>query len=163
MLKLSVLSVYALTLMSSIIAVTSFSPLPPPSLSSKYTSKTPSTATTLFNQVSETIANQEDTYLSLAMQSEGVMAKPDIVYVIMYNPGTENEAIHTMEYPRGTMRTGDLLLAFESIEEVNYFANMIRSDGDFMEEPIPTPTPLIQLEMASQQMGLPMKVVPASS
>mmetsp|Transcript_21792 Transcript_21792/g.32405 ORF Transcript_21792/g.32405 Transcript_21792/m.32405 type:complete len:98 (-) Transcript_21792:119-412(-) len=97
------------------------------------------------------------------MQSEGVMAKPDIVYVIMYNPGTENEAIHTMEYPRGTSRTGDMLLAFESIEEVNYFANMIRSDGDFMEEPIPTPTPLIQLEMASQQMGLPMKVVPASS
>jgi hypothetical protein len=104
------------------------------------------------------VQQEEDRYLELAMQSEGIVARPDVVYVIMYNPGTEQEGIHTMEFPRGGET--DLLLAFESIEDCVNFSNKLRQDPNWQQEPIPTPTPLDQVEIACQQMGLPLKVVP---
>jgi hypothetical protein len=117
----------------------------------------PPSSTRIF-QMQNAVQQEEDRYLELAMQSEGVMARPDVVYVIMYNPGTEQEGIHTMEFPRG--EETDLLLAFESIENCVNFSNMLRQDPNWQQEPIPTPTPLDQVEMACQQMGLPLKVVP---
>jgi hypothetical protein len=55
----------------------------------------------------------------------------------MYNPGTEQEGIHTME-----REDSELLLVFESIEEVNSFANLLREDPNWSQEPVPMPTPL---------------------
>ena len=83
------------------------------------------------------ISKAENAYFQMALEGEGVVAKPEVVYVIMYNPGTEEEGIHTME--RGE---SDVLLAFESIEDVNYFANVLREDPNWQQEPIPTPTQL---------------------
>lgn len=119
--------------------------------------RAPPSSTRIF-LMQNAVQQEEDRYLELAMQSEGVMARPDVVYVIMYNPGTEQEGIHTMEFPRG--EETDLLLAFESIENCVNFSNMLRQDPNWQQEPIPTPTPLDQVEMACQQMGLPLKVVP---
>ena len=80
--------------------------------------------------------------------------------VIMYNPGTEQEGVHTMEYPRGS--ESDVLLAFEFIGDCVNFANVVKSAPDWTQEPVPTPTPLAQMEQACGQMGLPIKVVPCT-
>lgn len=111
-------------------------------------------STRIFNSIQQ----EEDRYLELATQGEGVMARPEVVFVIMYNPGTEQEGIHTVEFPRG--EESDLLLAFEAIEDCVNFSNMLRQDPNWQQEPIPTPTPLDQMELACSQMGLPIKVVP---
>ena len=108
----------------------------------------------------EPIQEEEDRYLQLAVEGEGVMAKPEIVYVIMYNPGTDQEGVHTMEYPRGSET--DLLLAFEFIGDCVNFANMLKEDPNWPQEPVPTPTPLAQMEIACSEMGLPIKVVPCT-
>ena len=110
----------------------------------------------LFNSMIEEL---EDRYLELATKSEGVMAKPEIVYIMMYNPGTPEEGVHTTEYPKGSGQ--DVMLAFESLEECVAFSNLIRDDKSVPLEPIPTPTPLQQMEMAVQSMGgLTIKIVP---
>ena len=113
----------------------------------------------LFNSMIEEL---EDRYLELATKSEGVMAKPEIVYIMMYNPGTPEEGVHTTEYPKGSGQ--DVMLAFESLEECVAFSNLIRDDKSVPLEPIPTPTPLKQMEMAVQSMGgLTIKIVPTET
>ena len=113
----------------------------------------------LFNSMIEEL---EDRYLELATKSEGVMAKPEIVYIMMYNPGTPEEGVHTTEYPKGSGQ--DVMLAFESLEECVAFSNLIRDDKSVPLEPIPTPTPLQQMEMAVQSMGgLTIKIVPTET
>ncbi|CAJ1954876.1 unnamed protein product [Cylindrotheca closterium] len=128
------------------------------SSSSSPGAKTTGSSTTLLFQTPNAIQEQEDNYLQLAMQYE---RRPDVVYVIMYNPGTEQEGIHTMEFPRGSET--DLLLAFESIEDCVGFSNSLRQDPNWQQEPVPTPTPLDQVEIACQGMGLPIKIVPDTS
>ncbi|KAL3935152.1 MAG: hypothetical protein SGBAC_009269 [Bacillariaceae sp.] len=117
--------------------------------------------TTLLFQTPNQIQEQEDNYLLLATQYESTLRRPEVVFVIMYNPGTEQEGIHTMESPRGSET--DLLLAFESIEDCVGFSNLLRQDPNWKQEPVPTPTPLDQVEVACQQMGLPIKIVPDTS
>eukprot|EP00568_Trieres_chinensis_P000589 CAMPEP_0183293946 /NCGR_PEP_ID=MMETSP0160_2-20130417/2455_1 /TAXON_ID=2839 ORGANISM="Odontella Sinensis, Strain Grunow 1884" /NCGR_SAMPLE_ID=MMETSP0160_2 /ASSEMBLY_ACC=CAM_ASM_000250 /LENGTH=164 /DNA_ID=CAMNT_0025455163 /DNA_START=85 /DNA_END=579 /DNA_ORIENTATION=+ len=111
--------------------------------------------TRLFQTVVE---QQEDYYIALATQYEGY-TRPEIVYIMMYNPGTQDEGVHSTEYPKGSGT--EVVLAFESLEECNYFSSMLREDPNFPLEPIPTPAPLEQMEMSCQQMGVPMKIVPA--
>jgi len=40
--------------------------------------------------------------------------KPEDVYIILFNPGTEQEGVHTVEYPKGS--GNNVILAFESKE-----------------------------------------------
>jgi Protein of unknown function (DUF3110) len=108
----------------------------------------------------------EDYYLGMAMADED--PKPEVVYVIMYNAGTEQEGVHTINSPRGA--DTDLLLAFESLEDCIQLANAIKQGASAQGstfvvpgDPIPTPSPWMQMEGACQQMGLPVKVVKATS
>lgn len=102
---------------------------------------------------------QENMYLELATKGEGVIARPEMVYIMMYNPGTAQEGVHTTEFPKGS--GSEVMLAFESLDECAKFSNMLKEDQNFPLEPVPTPTPLEQMEMACQQMDLQIKVVPA--
>lgn len=108
----------------------------------------------------------EDYYLSLARGEED--AKPEVVYIIMYNGGTDQEGIHTINFPRGTET--DLLLAFESLEDCIELATVIKEGASepgstfaIPADPIPTPSPWVQMESACQQMGLPVRVVRATA
>ena len=108
----------------------------------------------------QTIQELEDGFLDRATKSEAVLAKPDIVYIIMYNPSTPEEGIHTMEHPRGSQE--DLLLAFESLEECVSFSRSIEEDPSVPQKPVPTPSSMLQIEGICEGMGLPMKVVHAA-
>jgi hypothetical protein len=108
----------------------------------------------------------EDFYLGRAMGEEEV--KPEVVYIIMYNAGTDQEGVHTINFPRGAET--DLLLAFESLEDCIQLANTIKAGAGapgstftVPGDPIPTPSPWVQMEGACQQMELPIAVVKASS
>jgi hypothetical protein len=108
----------------------------------------------------------EDYYLGLAMGDDDV--KPEVVYIIMYNAGTEQEGVHTINYPRGS--ESDILLAFEALVDCVKLANTVKAGASapgstftIPGDPIPTPTPLFQMEAACQQMGLPVAVVKMTS
>ena len=93
--------------------------------------------------------------------------RPDIIYIILFNPQTPFEAIHTVKFPRGAdfdQSTADLLLAFESFDDCVAFAEVLRSDPAVdAGEPVATPSSYGQIEQACQKMRLPMKVVPAQA
>ena len=112
---------------------------------------------------SSMIEELEDRYLELATKNEATMEYiPEIVYIMIYNPGQPEEGLHTTEFPKGS--GNDVVLAFESLEECVAFSNIIKSDKSLnLPEPIPTPTPYEQMNMACQNMGLSIKVVPAET
>jgi hypothetical protein len=93
--------------------------------------------------------------------------RPDVVYIVLFNPQTPMEAIHTVKFPRGASfdeATSDLLLAFESFDDCVGFARTLREDPAVTAgEPVPTPSSLRQIEQACEGMRLPMKVVPAAA
>jgi hypothetical protein len=81
-----------------------------------------------------------------------------VVYTIVYNPGTPQEGIHTMKYPRGS--ENDVLLAFEGMADCVIFARAIKEDPALDQEPIPTPTSREMIEQACYGMGIQMAFVP---
>jgi Protein of unknown function (DUF3110) len=116
------------------------------------TSTTRNSKTLLFVSIQE----QEDMLLEQAAQNTA--AKPDIIYILMYNPGTDQEGVHSTEYPKDS--GSEVMLGFESIEDCIDFSNVLKADNSFPLEPVPTPTPLGQMEAACAGMGLSIMVVP---
>ena len=113
-----------------------------------------------------TAEEQEDIFLERGM-SAPAQAKPDLVYIILFNPQTPMEAIHTLKFPRGAnfeQSTSDVLLAFESFDDCVGFAQVLREDPAVNAgEPVPTPSSMQQIEQACAGMQLPIQVVPAAS
>jgi len=86
------------------------------------------------------------------------MEKPEVVYTIVYNPGTPEEGIHTMKYPRGS--DTEVLLTFEGMADCVIFARTIKEDPALDQEPVPTPTSCAMIEKACQDMGIQTTFVP---
>ena len=106
------------------------------------------------------VQHQELMYLEMA-KSSGPASPPDVVYILIYNQGTPQEGIHTVEYPKGS--ESDVLLAFEDLAECYKFAEMLKADPNWPEVPVPSPTGFEQISQACQQMGLPIEIVPTIS
>jgi hypothetical protein len=80
------------------------------------------------------------------------------VYTVVYNPGTPDEGIHTMKYPRGS--DNEVLLTFEGMADCIVFARTIKEDPALDQEPIPTPTSREMIEQACAGMGIQTALVP---
>jgi Protein of unknown function (DUF3110) len=105
------------------------------------------------------IQEWEASFMERAHQNAGNM--PEMVYTLVYNPYTDEEGVHTTEFPAGSGQQA--MLVFESVEECANFAYQLGAEPSVPGQPVPTPTPLAQIEMACQQMGWALKVVPAMS
>jgi len=98
-------------------------------------------------------------YLDAAVQNDA-NPKPEIVYIIMYNPGQAEEGVHTTEYPKGSDE--QVVLSFETVEDCIDFATKLKEDPSlYLPDPIPTPSPFEPLQMSCQQMNMQVKVVPS--
>ena len=118
------------------------------------TTSTPRTSTRLFQwSISELEAN----FIERANQNTP-QNMPELVYTLVYNPYTEQEGVHTTD-----CQGQQAMLVFESIEECNEFAFALGAEPTVPGQPVATPTPLAQIEMACQQMGWALKVVPAAN
>uniref|UniRef100_A0A7S1BBF2 Uncharacterized protein n=1 Tax=Corethron hystrix TaxID=216773 RepID=A0A7S1BBF2_9STRA len=58
---------------------------------------------------------------------------PETVHIVMFNPRTDDEGVHTLEYPVGSGR--NVLLAFESPDECAAFALALRKQNFHRPEP----------------------------
>mmetsp|Transcript_22116 Transcript_22116/g.41214 ORF Transcript_22116/g.41214 Transcript_22116/m.41214 type:complete len:227 (-) Transcript_22116:262-942(-) len=82
--------------------------------------------------------------------------KPSDVYVILFNPNTEEEGVHTVEYPRGS--GNDVILAFESQLECEQFSSRLKDQNFF--DPFTQEVKLDFLEKYCKSLGVLVQVVP---
>jgi hypothetical protein len=67
--------------------------------------------------------------INLWFQPPG-QALPDIFYILLVQPGTKHEGVHTIEYPVGS--GSNLMLAFEDEEACERFAELLQ-DQNFVD------------------------------
>mmetsp|Transcript_2518 Transcript_2518/g.4003 ORF Transcript_2518/g.4003 Transcript_2518/m.4003 type:complete len:148 (+) Transcript_2518:499-942(+) len=76
------------------------------------------------------IAEESNPYQDLFKTKEwDQRAKPDFVNIILFKPDTAEEGVHTVEYPKGS--GSNVILAFESMEECDAFAAMLKAQQFF--------------------------------
>lgn len=82
--------------------------------------------------------------------------KPEDVHIILFNPDTDREGVHTLEFPKGS--GNNMILAFESKEECEQFSATLRDQKFF--DPTPQEMKLEFLEEYCKQIGVEVQVVP---
>ena len=82
--------------------------------------------------------------------------RPEQVHVILFNPHTKDEGMHTIEYPKGS--GNNVILAFEDSNDCHKFAAMLRAQHFF--HPQPQQMDLKTLECYCQALGVYVQVVP---
>ena len=55
--------------------------------------------------------------------------KPKDVFIILFQPDTDDEGVHTVEFPKGSRN--NVILAFESMKECEVFADILKSQEFF--------------------------------
>jgi len=107
------------------------------------------------DELRERIGQEASPYDKL-FSSERTSPKPSEVHIILFQPSTENEGVHSIEYPKGS--GNNIILAFESKLECDLFAANLKEQYFF--NPSPYQIELTQLEDECQIMGVDIQVVP---
>ena len=58
-----------------------------------------------------------------------IIKRPERVHVILFNPGTDQQGAHTIEYPRGS--GSNVVLAFESRTSCKKFSSALKNQNFF--------------------------------
>lgn len=82
--------------------------------------------------------------------------KPEDVHIILFNPDTDREGVHTIEFPKES--GNNMILAFESKLECEEFSASLKKQQFF--DPTPQETKLEALENYCAQIGVEVQVVP---
>lgn len=64
--------------------------------------------------------------------------KPTMAHIVLFNPGTDREGVHTIEFPKGS--GNNLILAFESRTECEQFSALLK-DQNFFDPSVSTTRP----------------------
>jgi hypothetical protein len=81
---------------------------------------------------------------------------PDNVYIILFNPDTEREGVHTIEFPKGSGQ--NIILAFESEIECHIFSNSLKEQNFYA--PTPQEMNLESLENYCESINVDIQIVP---
>jgi hypothetical protein len=82
--------------------------------------------------------------------------KPEDVHIILFNPDTDREGVHTIEFPKDS--GNNMILAFESRAECEQFSASLKQQKFF--DPTPQEMKLEFLENYCEQIGVEIQVVP---
>jgi hypothetical protein len=82
--------------------------------------------------------------------------KPTKAHIVLFNPGTDREGVHTIEFPKGS--GNNLILAFESRIECEQFSDLLKDQNFF--DPSPQEMDLESLEEYCHQIGVKVQVIP---
>lgn len=89
-------------------------------------------------------------------QTDTKNKRPELVYIILFDPDTDNEGAYTLEFPKGSGTNH--LLAFESANECDDFANMLKDKQFF--DPVPQGVDFEALEASVGDFGVKIQFVP---
>lgn len=56
---------------------------------------------------------------------EARLLRPEQVHVILFNPHSHDEGMHTIEYPKGS--GNNVILAFEDVQDCNVFSDNLKA------------------------------------
>ena len=88
--------------------------------------------------------------------------RPESVNVILFNPQTKQEGMHTIEFPKGS--GNNIVLAFESRSECDRFAEQLAESGEeFFSEPVTYEIPTDGLETYCEKLGIFVQFVPSGT
>mmetsp|Transcript_4027 Transcript_4027/g.11478 ORF Transcript_4027/g.11478 Transcript_4027/m.11478 type:complete len:350 (-) Transcript_4027:60-1109(-) len=88
--------------------------------------------------------------------------RPESVHIILFNPQTKQEGMHTIEFPKGS--GNNLVLAFESKSECDHFASQLaESGGGSFSDPVTYELALDTLNSYCQNLGVYVQVVPTGT
>ncbi|CAB9497820.1 Protein of unknown function (DUF3110) [Seminavis robusta] len=96
-------------------------------------------------------------YHELFAEDWNVEERPEQVHVVLFNPDTEEQGLHSIEYPAGS--GSNFVLAFSSKEAVDKFASTLKAQN-FAADPSPTVYELDALESFCDMLGIFVQVVP---
>eukprot|EP00551_Chaetoceros_affinis_P000215 CAMPEP_0203644610 /NCGR_PEP_ID=MMETSP0088-20131115/10020_1 /ASSEMBLY_ACC=CAM_ASM_001087 /TAXON_ID=426623 /ORGANISM="Chaetoceros affinis, Strain CCMP159" /LENGTH=286 /DNA_ID=CAMNT_0050501189 /DNA_START=468 /DNA_END=1328 /DNA_ORIENTATION=- len=82
--------------------------------------------------------------------------KPEEVHIILFNPNTDREGVHTIEFPKDS--GNNIILAFESRMECERFSTNLKEQHFF--DPVPQEMNLDSLEQYCETIGVDVQVVP---
>jgi len=85
--------------------------------------------------------------------------RPELVYIILFEPDTDNEGAYTLEFPKGSGT--NYLLAFESEQECYDFANILKGKQFF--DPVPQGVDFEALEATVGELGVRIQFVPVGT
>jgi Protein of unknown function (DUF3110) len=155
--SISTMRLYGISIKSSVVLLLFFATAsafaPTLFFTSSRSVSTPWLSTRLHQQAS--IDELEAQYIQLA---DAQHSAPEMVFILVYKPYTDEEGVHTTEYPKGSGQQA--MLVFESIDDCRYLSSVLAVEPTVPGTPVPTPAPLAQMEQACQQMGWAIKVIP---
>jgi len=85
-----------------------------------------------------------------------VEVKPEEVHIILFNPNTDREGVHTIEFPKDS--GNNIILAFESRMECEKFSMNLKEQHFY--DPVPQEMNLDSLEEYCETIGVDVQVVP---
>jgi len=83
-------------------------------------------------------------------------APPKEVHIILFYPESENEGVHTIEFPKGS--GNNVILGFEDLKECMNFSALLKDEQFY--EPTPRNINLESLEAYCETIGVQVQVVP---
>ncbi|KAL3774872.1 hypothetical protein ACHAWO_001187 [Cyclotella atomus] len=89
--------------------------------------------------------------------AEDKLPLPESVFIILFQPETPEQHVHTIEFPKGS--GNNILLAFEDENECNAFADMLVRDMGF-KDPCPEETEFAPLAQYCNSIGMAVAMVP---
>ena len=94
--------------------------------------------------------------------SDTTYRRPDSVNVILFNPQTPDEGMHTIEFPKKS--GNNIVLAFESRSECDRFAAQLAESGEKpFSDPVTYEMPTDALETYCENLGIFVQIVPAGT
>jgi len=141
-----------------------------PILNSRHSTMTRTSTTTVFSSTNENKNNLDDSFgyfdeefnritgdkdFSFIFDVDEDM-KPEDVHIILFNPETDREGVHTIEFPKGS--GNNMILAFESRSECEQFSQFLKDQQFF--DPTPQETKLEALIEYCEQIHVEVQVVP---
>ena len=111
------------------------------------------------SELQSRIERQQNRYHDFILSADEMEHRPEDVHVIVFNPETDQQGVHTIEFPQGSGL--NIILAFESQNDCETFAAMLRHEGSRQfQNALTAEAPLEELEEFCESTDMLVKVVP---
>ena len=111
------------------------------------------------SQLQSRIEQQQNRYHDFILSANEMEHRPENVHIIVFNPETDEQGVHTIEFPQESGL--NIILAFESQDDCETFATMLKDEGSrHFQNAVSAEAPLEELEDFCESTDMQVKVVP---
>ena len=113
------------------------------------------------NSLQRRIEEQQSQYMDfLLSKDEKLNRSVEKVHIIIFHAGTEEQGVHTIEFPKGSGR--NYLLAFEILSECELFMNSLQQEGNVQfQNAMTAECQYMELQEFCDTINVQVKIVPS--